>query len=214
MEKKVVILGTAHRKREPGKESPDGRLKEYLYSREIVSELEKALKDAGLETFVDFMPYDLQKNMQTPSKSLERQRELGLRVNEVNRLCRAYGKNNCCYVSIHVNAALADGNWHPANGWQVCVSPNCSPNSKQLAGYLFDAAAATPIRCRKPSLDRKYWEQSLYVLNRTLCPAVLTENMFQDNRDDVEYLLSDIGRKEIVGLHLEGILRYIDYLEK
>ena len=35
----TIILGTAHRKREPGKQSPDGRLREYQYSREIVSEI-------------------------------------------------------------------------------------------------------------------------------------------------------------------------------
>lgn len=55
----------------------------------------------------------------------------------------------------------------------------------------------------------KYWTQSLYVLNKTACPAVLTESLFQDNKKDVDFLLSDKGREAIVRLHTEGIKNYV-----
>jgi N-acetylmuramoyl-L-alanine amidase len=57
---------------------------------------------------------------------------------------------------------------------------------------------------------QKYWPQSLYVLGNTKCPAVLTENLFQDNKDDVDYLLSEAGRHTIARLHVEGIINYIN----
>lgn len=209
MLEKIVILGTAHRLREPGKMSPDGKLREAVWSREIVLELMQKLKEYGITTYVDFTDFDLPKNMQTPSTKLERQRELALRVNEVNSLCDRYGKNNCLYVSIHVNAYGSDGKWHDANGWQVCVSPNSSIKSKILADKLFDAAVQHVDRTRQPSPKQKYWEQSLYVLNRTHCPAVLTENLFMDNKNDAQWLLSDAGKHEIERLHLEGILSYL-----
>lgn len=214
MSEKVVILGTAHRLREPGKCSPDKRLKECVYSREIVEELRYKLEDSGIRTFVDWMKMDLDKTMQTPSVKLERSRELALRVREVNDICKTYGAKNCLYVSIHCNAIGCDGKWHEANGWQVCVSKNASSKSKILADFLFDAAKSNGLRMRQPSPSQKYWEQSLYVLNNTNCPAVLTENLFQDNLADVDYLLSDLGRHVMERLHLEGILRYIDYLNK
>lgn len=53
-------------------------------------------------------------------------------------------------------------------------------------------------------------EANFYVLNKTNCPAVLVECMFQDNKCDVEYLLSDVGRHEILRTLLEGILSYIE----
>jgi hypothetical protein len=34
--------------------------------------------------------------------------------------------------------------------------------------------------------------------------------MFQDNKGDVDYLLSEVGRHAIVRTHVEGILKYID----
>ena len=42
-----------------------------------------------------------------------------------------------------------------------------------------------------------------------LSPAVLTENLFQDNLADVEYLLSEAGKEAIAELHVEGIMKYI-----
>ena len=43
-------------------------------------------------------------------------------------------------------------------------------------------------------------------------PAVLTENLFMDNKEEVEYLLSEEGKKSIIDLHVEGIKQYIDNL--
>ena len=211
---KIVILGTAHRLREPGKQSPDGRLKECIYSREIVESLRHKLNNAGVRTFVDFSPLDLEKTMQTPSVKLERQRELGLRVNEVNEIAANFGKKNCIYVSIHCDASGSDGKWHDPNGWSVRVSPNASAESRALADKLFKAAHDYNLRVRRPSPTQNYWEQSLYVLNRTICPAVLTENLFQDNLADVDFLLSDLGRHSIERLHFEGIMRYLDFMNE
>ena len=210
MNDKVVILGTAHRLREPGKCSPDKRLREAVWSREIIDELNVKLQDYGIMTFVDFWPYDLEKSMQTPSVGLERQRELALRVNTVNQICDRYGKNNCCYVSIHVNASGSDGKWHDASGWQVCVAPNSSKKSRLLAECLAEEAYDKCLRVREPQPGQKYWQQSLYVLNRTKCPAVLTENLFMDNEKEADFLLSELGRHTIERLHLEGIMRYLD----
>ena len=206
----VIVLGTAHRKRESGKCSPDKRLKEYLYSREIVNMVEAELKEKGYKVIVDFKEEDLPKNMQSPSATLERNRELGMRVNIVNELCKQNGAKNVLYVSMHVNAAGADGKWHSANGWQVCISLNASANSKLLAGCLFDAANKKGLRMRRPTLSQKYWAQNLYVLKNTKCPAVLTESLFQDNQSDVNYLLSEVGKQNIAKLHVEGIIDYIN----
>jgi N-acetylmuramoyl-L-alanine amidase len=108
-----------------------------------------------------------------------------------------------------VNAYGSDGKWHEPNGWSVRVGTKASARSKQLADCLFDAAKSYGLKMRQPSPKQKYWEQSLYVLNRTHCPAVLTENLFMDNKKDAEWLLSDEGKHEIERLHLEGILEYI-----
>ena len=120
------------------------------------------------------------------------------------------GSKNVVYISIHIDAMGADGKWHDANGWSVRVSPNASNNSKILANCLYDAAKSYGLKMRQPTPAQKYWPQSLYVLNSTNCPAVLTENLFQDNRKDVDFLLSEEGKHTIARLHVEGIIKYIE----
>jgi N-acetylmuramoyl-L-alanine amidase len=43
----------------------------------------------------------------------------------------------------------------------------------------------------------------------TNCCAVLTENLFQDNKEDVERLLTVEGLQSIVRVHIAAIERYI-----
>lgn len=209
----VIILGTAHRLREPGKRSPDGRLSEAVYSREIVAEEAVKLESMGFRVFVDMEGLDLPKTMQARNVELERQRELALRVNYVNSICLEYGKDRCLYVSHHVNGSPPnDGLWHHACGWQAVVGTKAGEGSRRLAGCLFAAAEGHGLKLRRPEPSKVYWEQDLYVLNRTLCPAVLTENLFQDNLGDVGFLLSDEGRHIVERLHVEGIVRYVEGL--
>lgn len=58
----------------------------------------------------------------------------------------------------------------------------------------------------------KYWVQSLAMTRDTACPAVLTENLFQDNKNEVDFLLSEEGKKAIVTLHVNSIIQYINTL--
>ena len=60
----LVVLGTAHRMREPGKQSPDGRLKECVYSREICKDISTILRSYGYKVEIDYEPLDIPKKKQ------------------------------------------------------------------------------------------------------------------------------------------------------
>lgn len=197
-----IILGTAHLKSTPGKCSPDGRLLEYKYSREIVDELKVKLESMGYEVYVDIPEDDI--------KGINSSQELVRRVKFVNDLCSKY---NCLYVSIHVNAAGSDGKWHTATGWEAYTTVG-KTNSDTLATFLYKRAeqnlTGKKIRTDYSDGDPDK-ESNFYVIKNANCPAVLTENFFMDNKEDVEYLLSDLGRHQIIRTHLEGIIDYIEY---
>lgn len=196
----VILADPGHGIDTAGKRSPDGRLREYKYAREIAAEVVKRLKT---------MDYNAQQLV-----TEENDISLGTRCKRVNDICKHFGASNVLVVSVHCNAAGADGKWHDARGWQACVSLNASAKSKQLASYLFDAAQAQGLKMRSPKPGQKWWAQNLAICRDTNCPAVLTENLFQDNLADVEYLLSDEGREAIVNLHVNGIINYIKSVEK
>lgn len=200
MKKITVILGTAHGVNVAGKCSPDGKFREYAFSREICKRVKTELEKLGYEVYID----KIEDKVELPQSV-----ELSNRVNIVNNICKKKGARNCVYVSIHVNAAGNGRAWYNASGFSVFVSYNASDNSKKLA-TMFGANALRRDLCGNRSMDaiKKYYTANLYVLRKTSCPAVLTENMFQDNKKDVEFLMSEEGKKEIVDLHVETINSY------
>lgn len=179
------------------KQSPDGRIKEYVYCREIVAEVVKRLRAQG---------YDAENTV--PEKG---DISLGERCARVNAWCDRLGAKNVVFVSIHNNAAGC-GQWMSARGWEAWTSKGQTMGDK-LADCLYDAAQkylpqGTKIRTDLTDGDRDK-EGNLAVVRGTKCAACLTENLFQDNRADVEYLLSPEGREAIIKLHIEGIKAYI-----
>lgn len=195
-----ILVDNGHGVETPGKRSPDGRLREYQYCRDIAAALVERLKAAG---------YDAQ--LLVPEiRDVPLNKGTDTRVKRVNNICAQLGAANVLLVSIHNNAAGSKGQWLTARGWSGCVAQNVSANSKRLAECLADAAAAQGLKVRKPLATQKYWVQSLAICRETKCPAVLTENLFQDNRQDVDYLLTAEGRAAIVQLHFVGILNYLN----
>ena len=53
------------------------------------------------------------------------------------------------------------------------------------------------------------WEENFYILVKTKCPSVLTENFFQDNKEDVAFLNSDEGKQAIIKTHVNAIIKYV-----
>ena len=190
-----ILIDNGHGVDTAGKRSPDGRLREYAYAREIALRLEKALKARG---------YDAERIVTEESDI-----PLSERVKRANRIYADTGKK-AILVSIHCNAAGADGKWHDARGWGAYISQNASKNSKALACCLIDAAEGKGLKVRRYSPDKPYWTLSLAMCRDTNCPAVLTENLFQDNKADVDYLLSEEGKSAITALHKNGIIKYIE----
>ena len=131
--KKTIILGTAHLKNTPGKCSPDGKFKEYEYSREVCKAIRPMLQDLGYKVFIDIEDDDL---------DLTQSQELCLRCKVVNDLQKIY--KNCIYISIHVNAAGNDGKWHNATGWEAYTSIGVT-SADRLVKYLYDAAESNLI---------------------------------------------------------------------
>lgn len=54
------------------------------------------------------------------------------------------------------------------------------------------------------------WEENFYLLRKSLCPAVLTENFFMDSKKDLAYLQSVEGKRDVVITHVEGIVEYLN----
>jgi hypothetical protein len=194
-----VLVDNGHGSNTLGKRSPDGRLLEYKWAREIAARIVEALHSRGIES----------ERIVTEDSDIS----LAERCRRVNNICSIRGAADVLLVSVHVNAA-SSGGWQSARGWSGWVYTKAGSQSKRLARLLYTEAARHGLKGNRSVPSCRYWTADFYILKNTACPAVLTENLFQDNRDDVEYLLSEEGKDTIVQLHVDGIVNYINSMKK
>lgn len=189
-----AMIDNGHGVETPGKRSPDGRLREYAYTREIADRVVSRLQAEGVDA-IRIVPE-------------EADIPLAERVARANKLYAESGKQ-AILVSIHCNAAGNGSAWMEARGWSVFVDTTASTNSKRLATAIADVAQKKHVTVRKEAGDRNYWISSLYICKHCNCPAVLVENFFQDNKDDVNFLLSEEGKQCVTDITVEGIKKYL-----
>lgn len=192
-----VLIDNGHGSDTPGKCSPAPHaLREYLYCRQIADDVVRRLHAEGVDA-----------SLLVPE---ENDIKLSERTRRVNEWCKKLGSANVLLVSIHNNAAGADGKWHSASGWSGWAAPKASEKSKDFARMLCDEAIAAGLMGNRAIPATKYWTGNFAIVRDTKCPAVLTENLFQDNRKDVDFLLSEEGRAAVVNIHVQAIKKYID----
>lgn len=192
-----ILIDNGHGENTPGKRSPNGVLREYAYTREIADDIVRELAKRGFEA-----ERVVKENIDV---SLEE------RARRVNEFCGRLGTSNVILISVHCNAAGNGSEWMKARGWSAYSSKGQTKADK-LADCLYAVAekvfAGQKIRKDMSDGDPD-WEENFYILQKTKCPAILTENFFQDNKEDVEFLLSSEGKKQIVKTHVDGIIKYI-----
>ena len=202
-----ILIDNGHGENTKGKRSPDGCFLEYMYAREIAQAVERELRSRG---------YDVERIVR---ESIDV--SLSERCRRVNEVCGRYGASKVLLVSIHVNAAGNGEEWMKARGWSAYTCKGRT-KSDRLADALYGAAercfgrdgvaAYGAVIRREGSDGDPDWEENFYMLTKTKCAAVLTENFFMDNEADVALLLSREGREAVVRTHVDGIVDYINSL--
>ena len=192
-----IFIDNGHGLMTAGKRSPDGQFREAFYNREIAKRVVSDLRDRGLNAEL-LVPEDDDIS-------------LSERVRRINAACFLLGKQNVILVSIHVNAAGNGSKWLNATGWSVYTCKGQTA-SDMLAECLCQAAIKNfpGRRIRTDMSDGDMdWEEGFYILRKSLCVAVLTENFFMDSRLDLEYLQSRAGKQAVVDTHVEGLIEYL-----
>ena len=196
----TVLLDNGHASSTPGKRSPKeegvDQFFEYEFNRDIVHRIAEKLDKIGIkyEVLVPEVDEDI---------------SLSTRAARANKFCKEYGKENCVFISVHANAAGNGTEWKNARGW-CCYTSKGETASDTYAEIFMKCAndVLVPLKqkIRKYSAKKYSWEENFTVLVKTNCAAILTENMFYDNKDDLKFLQSDEGREAIAQIHIDAIL--------
>lgn len=190
----VILIDNGHGYNTRGKHSPDKLVHEWKEVRIIADKLYEELDTIGY-TVIKLVPEDTDISLKE-------------RARRANAYCKTYGAKNCVLISLHLNAAGADGKWHEASGVSVHVSHNASSNSKKLAKLIWDRAIENGLKGNRYVPSEGYIAQNLAICRDTNCPAVLVENLFMDNKSDAAIILSEEGKNKIVKFLINAIIKY------
>ena len=190
---KIILLDNGHGQETPGKRSPDGLFREYKWTRNFVKLLKYELETFGY-TVVELVPEN-------------EDISLSERCQRVNDLCKLY---DCILVSIHNNAAGNGKKWYNVTGWEAYTSSG-NTRSDLLAELLYEEIENEGIKIRTDFSDKDSDKEGNFtILKKTICPAVLTENMFMDSKKDIEFLNSEVGINKLLKAHVGGLRRYLE----
>lgn len=192
-----ILIDAGHGIDTPGKRSPDGAFREYLWNREIA---DLVCDDLGIEG------YDVSLVV-TETNDIP----LITRVNRVNAVCKEHGSSDVILVSIHSNACGNGKDWMNAKGWS-CYTTKGETKSDRLAECLYDSFERSfPDRkIRKDIQDGdRDWEENFYIIQKSRCPAVLIENFFYDNKEECHWLMQDAVKVRIAMAIEQGIKDYV-----
>lgn len=187
-----VIIDNGHGSDTAGKCSPDRLLQEWKWTRAAARRLAAMLNEKGIGT-----------DILVPEESDISLRERCRRANAIYR-----GNRSSVLVSLHSNASGDGSSWGTASGWSAFVAPAASENSQRLARLLYESAVKRNLLGDRYTPPEGFHRANLAICRDSLCPAVLTENMFHDNRADAGFLLSEEGISTIAELHEEALCRY------
>ena len=176
-----------HGKRSPVWQPDELQLFEYEFNRDIANRVFRILKKENVDC-----------ELLTPQIQ---DVTLSERVRRANAW---HEKTNCLLISIHANAG-------GGTGWEVYTSPG-KTKSDRYAEIMFNEAKMwlPDFRMRTDYSDGDPDKEAMfYMLTKTDCPAILTENLFMDNETDCRFLLSEEGREIISYIHVNGVLKIL-----
>ena len=122
---------------------------------------------------------------------------LEVRTTKANQLIRKNPNEKFFFVSIHHDAFRGD--WNDANGVSCHIFPNSKTGRILAESFQRELVRSTGLK------SRGIKENTFFVLRKTICPAVLTENGFMTNLKDASFAMSEEGSKKIAEGHFNAI---------
>lgn len=189
----TILIDSGHGENTSGKRSPNGILKEWAWNKDCAKIVIETLKAKGYNV--------------VPVNPEDEDISLSQRVSRINK----YGKDSIL-ISIHINAAGDGTDWMKARGWSIWTSVG-QTKSDNLATFIFAEAEKKwgEKRVRKDKSDGDVdYEEEFYILRKSVCPAVLIEHFFMDNKEDYDYLCSPDSIYDCADVIVTGLINYLE----
>lgn len=195
----TILIDAGHGSNTPGKRSPEyngGRLFEWVYTRTLAMLIANRAQEVGIKA-VQIVTGDLDVSLTE-------------RYKRANAYIKEHPNERCVLFSVHGNAAGNGNAWCSARGFEAWTTVG-KTNSDKLAELVCNEVAtllpAVRIRTDKTDGDQDK-EKNWTVIAGANCPAVLTENLFYDNREDVAMMTDRNVQNLLAMAHVNAVQKY------
>lgn len=194
----IYIFDAGHSKQTKGKHSPDKRFYEWWYNRDIIRRVSTELDKLGIKYFYTY--------------PLENDEDLALtaRAANANKIAKQYGVDKTLMISVHSNAA-SNGDWSNAKGWSVWTTKGVTASDKYAEIFYEEAVKVCKKYGRTTRQDKSDGdgdlEKNFTVIYSTIFPSILIEELFFDNKEEMEFLLSEEGKAACTEIIINAIKR-------
>ena len=197
----TILIDNGHGIDTKGKHSPlvepvSEVLFEWLYTRDIARKMVSISEEKGLHAVL-LVP----ENEDVP---------LRVRAQRANEYIKSHPQERCVLFSIHGNAAGDGKEWKTARGFEAWTTIGQN-RSDTLAMLLYEQVRLflPEIKVRKDSTDGDDdKEENFTVIKLANCPAVLSECLFYDNKEDLALMKSEKVKIYFAEAHVMAAMQY------
>lgn len=181
-----VVLDPGHGVEEPGKRSPDGSFLEHEGNLDMAFRIKKHLERHNVTVVM--------------TRTDEHDVELEHRVKISN------DAHPDLFVSVHSNAAGNGEDWYNARGFGIYTSmAGADAGRNRAARMVINRAVEEGIHLWGGGLHH----EAFYVVRNTVASAILIEQLFHDNKEDVALLKDEEYRQKIARAISKGVLDFL-----
>lgn len=184
------------------RQSPNKNLDELTYLNRMTDDIILRLRESVKDT-----PFITITKLAGPMDQI---------LTRLQTLIRTTPPTSNCLIAVGLNSTRMDGRYQAGKGWRVISNPECNQSSTlatALATAAIHSLGSKAATNQSTGVSLAHLNQTP-ILTATSIPAVLTLNLYQDNRQDAAYLLSSAGRQAIIDLHVKGISAYLECLNQ
>ncbi|MEO0685671.1 MAG: N-acetylmuramoyl-L-alanine amidase, partial [Cyanobacteria bacterium J06649_11] len=165
---------------------------EYEFNRDIVARIMDLLKKEGIDYF-EVVP-----EVDADIPLAERVKRANEKESELPKI----------YLSVHANAGPPESNslWTSADHRGIETWYIRGDDESQALAIIFQKHIVERTGFHNRHIKSQQTGLGFYVLRQTDMPAIMTENGFYNNKDEVRELMKDNVRQQIAEAHVAAIL--------
>jgi N-acetylmuramoyl-L-alanine amidase len=190
----TVIIDAGHGGIDPGAKSPDNQFSEADLTLSLAKTVQRLSSEYNIKVVMTRQDDKLPGGTTNKDEGLRKRVEL------------SYSVSPRIFISLHMNNAGSKGFQEEHSGIEAYVTNKRKDDPGKAAASLLLQELSTVY---KTAADLKYRQDAgIFILDRNICPTVLLQCGYINNRNDLEFIKDPNNQEKIARSILRGIVSY------